>query len=134
MRRVFITVHPELRVPRLHRGQYRRCGQWPLAAETLEALADRYPEHPLAGEALARFRSKPTPEAAPAEGLNGDIEVFGLPTLLQSLAGSEAAGRLVVTESNGVDRGLVFFSSGKIVRCEVGRQITAAFIIGGPHM
>jgi len=32
--------------------QYRRRGQWPLAAETLETLADRYPEHPLAGEAL----------------------------------------------------------------------------------
>ncbi|HLA85764.1 MAG TPA: sugar-binding protein, partial [Thermoguttaceae bacterium] len=34
-------------------GQYRRQGQWPLAAETMEALADRYPDHPLAGEALA---------------------------------------------------------------------------------
>jgi len=31
---------------------YRRRGQWSLAAETLEAMADRYPEHPLGGEAL----------------------------------------------------------------------------------
>jgi len=33
--------------------QYHQHGQWPLAAETLELLADRYPEHPLSGEALA---------------------------------------------------------------------------------
>lgn len=33
-------------------SQYQRRGQWPLAAETFAALADRYPDHPLAGEAL----------------------------------------------------------------------------------
>ncbi|MCX7427231.1 MAG: YCF48-related protein, partial [Planctomycetia bacterium] len=32
--------------------RYRETGRWPLAARTLELLAERYPNHPLADEAL----------------------------------------------------------------------------------
>lgn len=33
--------------------QYRASGRWPLAAETLDGLVERYPNHPLADAALA---------------------------------------------------------------------------------
>ena len=46
--------------------------------------------------------------SAPAASLQGDLDVFGLPALLQSLAESSASGTLTLREPKG---GAVFASS-----------------------
>jgi hypothetical protein len=74
-----------------------------------------------ARQALAHQHTKPSAEGEAPETLAGDLEVFGLPTLLQSLADSELSGRLVISEPNGSDRAVMVFSGGKIHRAEVGR-------------
>jgi len=63
-----------------------------------------------AQKALAGF-DRPRPEAAPAEAapespaasLQGDLEVFGLPALMQSLAESSASGALTLRGPKGGD-------------------------------
>jgi hypothetical protein len=92
--------------------------------QLLEAIIERFPEQDFAEQAriaLAAFQTKPGPDAAKGEELSGDLEVFGLPTLLQSMAESELTGRLVILERNGSERANVTFSGGKIQHCEVGR-------------
>jgi hypothetical protein len=92
--------------------------------ELLEAIVERYPDQDFAEQArvaLSAVQAKPGPEPAQGEELSGDLEVFGLPTLLQSMAGSELTGRLVILERNGSERANVYFSGGKIHHCEVGR-------------
>jgi hypothetical protein len=74
-----------------------------------------------AREALTAPQSKPPPGAEASEELSGDLDVFGLPTLLQSMAESELTGRLVISEPNGRDRAVLLFSGGEIASCEVGR-------------
>lgn len=74
-----------------------------------------------ARQALALQQSKPATGGEAPETLSGDLEIFGLPTLLQSMADSELSGRLVISEPNGCDRAVIVFSGGKILRCEVGR-------------
>jgi hypothetical protein len=89
-----------------------------------EEIVQRFPSHEFSEEvreALATFESKPKSETTAAEELSGDLEVFGLPTLLQSMADSELSGRLVITDENGCDRAIMLFAAGKIQRCEVGR-------------
>ncbi len=89
-------------------------------------IAERYAGQPFAEqarEALARWGAGPqaeTEDGSPAE-LSGDLELFGLPTLLQSLADTKATGRLVICGSNGRERAAVFFADGGIVHCGVGR-------------
>ncbi len=89
-----------------------------------EEIVERYPGREFANaarEALAKFRSGPQPEAQAAEGISGDLELFGLPTLLQSLADSRQTGRLVISERNGHDRAVMVFHDGKIAGCEEGQ-------------
>jgi hypothetical protein len=89
-----------------------------------EEIVQRFPDQEfteLAGTALARFRSGSPAESETPEGFSGDLELFGLPTLMQSLADSDQTGRLVISERNGRDRAILDFAGGEITRCEVGR-------------
>ena len=52
-------------------------------------------------EAPAAAASEPGAPAAPAASLQGDLEVFGLPALLQSLAESSASGSLTLRPPKG---------------------------------
>ena len=63
----------------------------------------------------------PAASGPAVEELSGDLDLFGLPTLLQSMAESELTGRLTIAERNGRDRAVLFLSAGKIARCDVGR-------------
>ena len=45
--------------------------------------------------------SVPAPAAAPAASLSGDLEVFGLPELLQTLEQNESSGRLLLRDRGG---------------------------------
>src|SRR6185503_10516740 len=61
----------------------------------LEAVIAALPNHPTAEaatKALAKLGPKAGTTAASTEALTGDLELFGLPSLLQSLQGSEATG------------------------------------------
>jgi hypothetical protein len=75
-------------------------------------VADRFPGEPFgqtAAAALASWNVAPQPPplegepalaapAAPAAGLSGDLEVFGLPELLQTLAQTETSGQLTLRD------------------------------------
>jgi len=89
-----------------------------------EEIIERFPDLEIAEqarEALARSRAGSSPESKATKSFSGDLELFALPNLLQSMADSEQTGRLTLTEPNGSDRAVFHLQKGKIVRCEVGR-------------
>jgi hypothetical protein len=87
-------------------------------------IVERFPGQTFserAASALAGFRSKATPEDEKPQALSGDLELFELPNLLQSMADSKQTGRLVVSDSNGRDRAVLHLHEGKIHHCAMGR-------------
>jgi hypothetical protein len=58
-------------------------------------------DRPAASAEAARGVSAAAAAEAPAASLQGDLEVFGLPALLQSLADSSASGTLTLREPKG---------------------------------
>lgn len=67
--------------------------------------------------------------AAPSGGaLAGDLDLFGLPELLQSLAQNAATGELVLRDRGGGEAGRLWLRGGRLVDCLVGhRRGEAAF-------
>jgi len=87
----------------------------------LEAIADKFKRHAL-GEQALRILAKLEPSAGKtAEALTGDLELFGLPNLLQTLAGSQSSGELVLFDAHQVRQGSIAMARGNITRCEAGR-------------
>jgi len=74
-----------------------------------------------ASEGLARFDSKAVPENETGQAISGDLQLFELPNLLQSIADSKQTGRLIVSDTNGSDRAVMLLSDGKVHHCENGR-------------
>ncbi len=62
----------------------------------------------------------PAPEAAPTASLSGDLELFGLPTLLQNLSQSTASGTLTITDAIGEQVATVALENGKFRDCRAG--------------
>jgi hypothetical protein len=62
----------------------------------------------------------PVAAAAPSIGLSGDLEVFGLPELLQTLSQMQASGRLSLRDPKGGAIGDLFVREGLIVGGRVG--------------
>ena len=88
-----------------------------------EEIVERYPGEEFAErarDALAGFRAEPAPETPATESVAGDLELFGLPALLQSLADARQTGRLVISERNGHDRSILVLRDGRIGGCETG--------------
>ncbi len=80
----------------------------PAVRAALEEVVSRFPDKEIAKAAarvLAGFRRAATAaaagaaEAAAPASLNGDLEVFGLPALLQSLSDSGMSGSLTLAQS-----------------------------------
>ncbi len=89
----------------------------------LQEIAERLSGHS-SGEQAARTLAKLEPQARSAEAseaLSGDLELFALPNLLQSLAGSQSTGELVLFDRKQERQAAIALSGGHIVRCEVGR-------------
>jgi hypothetical protein len=89
-----------------------------------EGIVERYPDREFtehASAALVKFRGKAAPGSEAPQAMKGDLELFGMPNLLQSMADSEMTGRLVVTDAKGRDRALLQMNKGKIRHCEVGK-------------
>jgi len=65
----------------------------------------------------------PTPlraPSAPRAALSGDLEVFGLPGLIQNLQQSEASGRLLLRFSSGEERAAMQLVAGRLGDCRCG--------------
>lgn len=73
-----------------------------------------------AARALSVFGAPPKPAEAPAKALSGDLELFGLPNLLQNLADSQVTGVLTLADSEGVTVGTLVFEGGKFRSCHAG--------------
>jgi hypothetical protein len=73
-----------------------------------------------AGAAAAKLEPKPQAQQQ-AEALSGDLEVFALPNLLQSLSQSQSTGDLVLMDRHGERRAAIWFANGSLVRCESGK-------------
>ena len=63
----------------------------------------------------------PPVAAAPTVGLSGDLEVFGLPELMQTLSQMQASGRLSLRDRKGAVTGELFLREGLMVAGRVGR-------------
>jgi hypothetical protein len=88
----------------------------------LELVAERFKSSHL-GEQARRTLAKlePRAKAQQTESLTGDLELFGLPNLLQTLATSESSGELVLFDTKSTRRGAITLSKGKLARAEVGK-------------
>lgn len=94
----------------------------------LSMVAEKFPRHRL-GEQAQRIVASLEPNAKKtAEALTGDLELFGLPNLLQSLATSESSGELVMFDTRQTRRGSIVLVRGKLVRCEAGHLTGAEAI------
>jgi hypothetical protein len=97
----------------------------PEVQELLEALAGRFPDEDF-GRRAARTLATAGAEGAggfdPAAGatLSGDLRVFGLPTLLQSLADSHVAGILRLLDNRGRSLATMEFERGRLAAARYG--------------
>jgi hypothetical protein len=113
----------------------------PAAKRLLGELAQRFGDHEfgrvaaaaLAGTAPVAVAERAEPEeegflplpapavaARPRASLAGDLEVFGLPGLLQNLQQSEASGQLLLRTSNGSERATLELVEGRLGDCRCG--------------
>lgn len=89
----------------------------PSVRELLAGIVERYPGQPFshaAARALAGAELASASEPAPAT-LSGDLELFGLPSLLQNLGESHLTGVLTLLDADAVAAGTIRFSGGTIV-------------------
>jgi hypothetical protein len=90
----------------------------------LRDIAAKLPGHALgeqAEKALAKLDPRAVPATAPDEALSGDLELFGLPGLLQSLESSQSSGELFLFDKRQVRQATIAFASGRVVRSAAGR-------------
>jgi hypothetical protein len=90
----------------------------------LEDLAQRFPDRP-AGQTAAAILTKQSQSGAlkkPETGssLSGDLDLFGLPGLLQSLGDNIVTGNLTLKNANGEVFAAIALEKGKIRKCEAG--------------
>jgi hypothetical protein len=84
----------------------------------LQEIAGKYPGRMLgqvAAKSLTTLGStaRPTAAAAPAAGLSGDLELFGLPNLMQTLQQSSLTGILSILDAQGLTQATVLFEGGR---------------------
>jgi hypothetical protein len=87
-------------------------------------IAQTYPDQSFAKAAAVALdafdHASPPAEATFLPSLSGDLELFGMPNLLQNLAQSEVTGVLTLTDRSGETAGILTFDSGKLAHCRVG--------------
>ena len=86
-----------------------------------EAIAAQFKRNALGEQARKALASLEPSAKKTTDALTGDLELFGLPNLLQSLAGSESSGELVLFDARQARQGSIAMARGKITRCEGGR-------------
>jgi hypothetical protein len=98
------------------------------ADEVREAFADivrRFSGHSFAVTAMraleglsARDQTAPAPSLTQNE--SGDLEVFGLPSLLQRVVEKQATGLLTLLDSQGTPMAAFTFEGGRVRTCQIG--------------
>ena len=94
--------------------------------KALTEVVQRFPDEEFARAAAkvlagAELPPAPLPPApAQAASLSGDLELFGLPTLLQNLSQSTASGVLTITDAVGEPVAEVTLENGKFRECRTG--------------
>ena len=87
-------------------------------------IAQTYPDQAFAKAATAALdafdHAAPAQEASVLPSLSGDLELFGMPNLLQNLAQSEVNGVLTLTDRSGETSGILTFEAGKLAHCRSG--------------
>ena len=94
----------------------------PQVRKTLETVVESFPNQEFArsaGKVLAGFDTQHVQETA-AASLSGDLELFELPSLLQSLGVSEVKGVLVLRDQKGNAVGSITMEHGKVRGAQVG--------------
>jgi hypothetical protein len=87
----------------------------------LESIAERFKKHAL-GEQAVSILAKLEPSARKtADALTGDLDLFGLPNLLQTFSSSGSSGELVLFDAHQARQGSIVLVGGKVGRCEAGR-------------
>ncbi len=74
----------------------------------------------LAGTELPAPPPQPAPPPTTGASLSGDLELFGLPTLLQNLSQSGTSGTLTITDPVGEELATVELEGGKFRACRAG--------------
>src|SRR5262249_41685423 len=97
----------------------------PSVQQALQELAQRYPDCE-AGRTATKARAKlehiktAKRTEVPTGSLMGDLEVFGLPSLLQSFADSSVTGTLTLKTSKGDQYATVYVVKGKFRNAQYG--------------
>ncbi|HEV2064564.1 MAG TPA: DUF4388 domain-containing protein [Thermoanaerobaculia bacterium] len=92
-----------------------------------EELVKKFPDQEfakVAGKALQTFASgRPTSDAAGAEAgsLAGDLSLFGVPALVQSLAEAQVSGTLTLKSPRGEPFATIILRQGKLKTCQAGK-------------
>ena len=95
----------------------------PQVKSAFEEIVERHPGTEFAkaaARALAAFDAPKADESAGAASLSGDLAIFELPSLLQSLAASEVTGTLTLRNASGAVMGRLLVESGRIRTAESG--------------
>lgn len=103
----------------------------PEVRSALEEISRRFSGHEIgkaAAKAIAGFAELPASPAESSAGaaaplaptLSGDLDIFGLPALLQSLAESRLTGTVMIKDPKGAPFGTIVLSSGKLRACRTG--------------
>jgi hypothetical protein len=91
--------------------------------QVLQEIVERFPDQEfsrLASKALTSFGSPARATEAAAMTLSGDLDLFGLPSLLQTVADARMSGLLTLTGREGKSMAGIEFESGKVRACHTG--------------
>jgi hypothetical protein len=89
----------------------------------LSDVTSRYAAEPLgqaAAKALAAQRASSGTRPAPSPSLSGDLELFGLPNLLQNLADNRATGVLTLFTADRTVASILALEEGRLRSCQTG--------------
>jgi len=96
----------------------------PEVRQLFREVARTYPDQSFAKAAAAALdgfdHAAPAADTSSLPSLSGDLELFGMPNLLQNLAQSEVSGVLTLTDRSGETAGILTFEAGKLAHCRVG--------------
>lgn len=95
----------------------------PAVRQLLEEIVEKFPADEfarVAAASLAALGAMVRSPEAPAKILSGDLELFGLPNLFQSLSESRLSGTLTLSEEEGRGFATLVFDEGRVQRCENG--------------
>ena len=89
----------------------------------LKDIGERYPSESfgeLASDTFRDMQLRNSPERSLGPGLAGDLELYGLSDLLQTLAGSRRTGRLTLMDEDTLGIGVLMLAEGKIKTAQAG--------------